>query len=452
VESTGIDVNNLEVFLKQRNFKATRKILRENELGDIGQVLERLPVSECIALIRLVGKERRTPLFSHFSLERQEELIEELPDVVVADIANNMEPDDRTHLLAAVPFEIRGGILAKLNPEQRQLAWQLLSYPEDSVGRLMTPEFFAIPGFTKVVDALAKIRWNSKVPEEHLNSIFVVDNEGKYMGDVSLAALVLADPPSTAVKDLMNSISTPLKVADDKVEAVDFFRKYDKPYHPVVDQYQVLKGMVTADDVFDVAEDEATEDIQQFGGQSTLEDSYFRATLFTLFRKRAGWLAMLFVGGIITAAALRHYEGITEQLAWLVFFVPLIISSGGNTGSQAAALVIRGIAVKEMMLRDWFSVFWRELTVGIGLGLVLGVMGYFRAITWDLPIIVALIVAVSLGLVVVFGAVTGAMLPFIFKRLNLDPAVSSSPLLASLVDIVGVLLFYNLARWVMANY
>ena len=435
-----------------RQFKSLRQLFRDHEVADIGEALSEVDIDECVVYLRLVPRDKRAELFSFMPVKRQEELIEELPDNVVEMLVNEMEPDDRTRLLEELPFEIRGRVLLKLSPEERRMAWQLLSYPEDSVGRLMTPEFITLRVHDTVSAGLARLRWDPNYPEEQLLYLFVTDEEGKYLGEVSLASLVLADPPTRKIGDIMNTTSIVLRAGDDQESAVDHFRKYDRPFLPVVDDDSVLVGMITSDDVFDVAEEEATEDMAAFGGSSTLEDSYFQASLWQLFSKRVGWLAMLFVGGILTAGVLRHYEALTASMVWLVFFVPLIISSGGNTGSQAAALVIRGIAVREMALRDWYRVLWRELVVGTTLGLGLGVMGFITARYWDLSEVVGFVVFLALVGIVIFGAVTGAMLPFIFKRLNLDPAVSSSPLLASLVDIFGVLFFYNTAQWVISYW
>jgi magnesium transporter len=442
----------LKAALDSRDIKSVKQWLRRNDPADVSEVLAAAELEDCLPLVRLVPRSRRAAVFSYLPFDRQEELLEELPELIVTPLVNDMEPDDRTRLLEELPFEIRTKILLKLTPEERKIAWQLLSYPDDSVGRLMTPDFMALSPTMKASQVLDMLRWSRRLTDEQLTNLFVIDGEGRYVGELSLVSLVTADPPSKLVGDLMARKQVSLKATDDQSVAVDFFRKYDRTFIPVVDDADRLLGLVTADDVFDVAEEEATEDTQQFGGQSPLEDSYFQTPLLTLFRKRAGWLALLFAGGTITAASLRHFEAYTVPMPWLVFFLPLIVSSGGNTGSQAASLVIRGIAVREMETRDWFKVLWREILVGVGLGCVLGAMGFARALGWDLDMTVGAVVAVSLVGVIAFGAVTGAMLPFIFKRLNLDPAVSSSPLLAQLVDIIGVVVFYNVARLLLGYW
>jgi len=435
----------LKARLENRDIRGVKQFFRSHEVADISEMLTVLPISDALALFKVMPRGRRAEVFAYLQLERQEAFLEELPQVITTAVVNEMEPDDRTKMLEELPFEIRNKILLTLSPEERKIAWQLLSYPEDSVGRLMTTEIMELPASARVGDVLERLRWARTIPEEQLNVLYVIDGDRRYIGDVSLPALVTADPPTKRIDEVMTGKQAALKATDEQSLAVDFFRKYDRSYLPVVDDDNVLLGIVTADDVFDVAEEEATEDIHQFGGQSTLEESYFQTPLLTLFRKRAGWLALLFAGGTITAATLRHYEGYAVSMAWLVFFLPLVVSAGGNTGSQTASLVIRGIAVKEMELKDWYRVLGREFIVALGLGIVLAGMGYARAVTWHLDPIVGAVIAASLVFVVMFGALVGGALPFIFKRFNLDPAVSSSPLLAQLVDIIGAVIFYNTA-------
>lgn len=434
-------------WLGARNYKSIRPFLKTGEPADIGEKISELPLSDLVVVFRLIPRQRRAEVFAYIPFETQEELLEALPEAVVSSLLNDMEPDDRTRLLEELPFEIRSQILLKLSPEERSMAWQLLSYEEDSVGRLMNPEFIAVRGEMKISDAFDYIRWTVRDPEELHSHLFVVDTAGKLQGEVSLAMLVMADPPSQALSTIMEPASVAVVTTDDKGRAVDCFRKYDKPFLPVVDENGVLVGVLTSDDVFDIAEDEATEEIQQFGGSATLEDSYFQTEWGVLLRKRAGWLAMLFVGELFTGTALRHYDDAIAAMRYLVYFVPLVISSGGNSGSQAASLVIRGLAVKEMEVSDWFRVLRRELLMGIILGAILGCIGFFRAFSWDRNLLIAIIVGISLVGVVLFGCVAGAMMPFIIRSFKMDPAVSSSPFIASLVDVSGIMIYFNVAMW-----
>jgi magnesium transporter len=436
-------------WLTTKNYKNIRPLLKSAEPADIGEKIAELPVSDLMVLFRLIPRPRRADIFAYIPFERQEELLEALPEAVVSSLLNDMEPDDRTRLLEELPFEIRSQILLKLSPEERSMAWQLLSYEEDSVGRLMNPEFIAVKGELKVSQAFDYIRWTVRDAEELYSLIYVVDGTGKLQGEVSLSQLILADPTSQLLSQIMEPASISLVATSDKSSAVDAFRKYDKPYIPVVDDREILVGVLTSDDVFDIAEEEATEDIQQFGGTSHLEDSYFQTPLSVMIRKRAGWLSMLFIGELFTSTALRHYDEALQAMRYLVFFVPLVISSGGNSGSQAASLVIRGLAIKEMELADWRKVLTREVLVGMCLGSVLGVIGFIRAYAWDRNILGSSIIGVALIGIVLFGCVAGALMPFIIKLCRMDPAVSSSPFIASLVDVTGIVIYFNVAIWLV---
>ncbi len=442
----------IKALLDIRDFKVLRQNFREQEIADLAEIFSELEVIDCIVLFRLVPRDRRSVLFSYLPFDRQEELIDELPDVVVTALLNNMEPDDRTRFLEELSFELRSKILLKLDPEERQVAWKLLSYPEDSVGRLMTPDFLSLRADMQVSEALAYIRWSSMLPPEYLHHLFVADMKGRLIGEVSLAELVVCDPPTEKVETVMSKSIVYLRPDQEDQEAVEIFRKYDRTYIPVVDNNKAIIGIVTADDLFDVAEEDATEDIQQFGGQGALEDSYFLTPILTMLRKRAGWLSFLFFGMLFTASALRHYELVLDQMEFLAIFLPLVISSGGNSGTQAASLIIRGMALNEFKLRDWFKILRREIVMGISLGSILATLGYLRAVAWGYEPYVGVILALTLLGVVTFGAVAGSMLPFVFKAMRMDPAVVSSPFITTIVDLSGIIIFINIAIMVLAYF
>ena len=436
--------------LHKHEYKQIRALFRKVNSADISEVFGHLTVVESIILFRLVAKVRRSEVFGFLSIDRQKSMLDRLPDTVVVSLLNDLEPVGRTKLLEEIPNELSTRFLTMLSPGERKIAKQLLSYPEDSVGRLMNPEFVSVGIEISAASALDYIRWNAGTfPESLLNNIFVVDDSGHYIGHVPIVSLIAADPMSIGIDKILIRNQPGLSVKASEHEAVDFFRKYDQPYIPVVDESGVLLGIVESDDVFDVAEEEATEDIQQFGGQGALEDSYFQTPMLVLVRKRAGWLAVLFVGMMFTANALEFFDEEIKKWSYLVFFLPLIISSGGNSGSQAASLMIRGLAVREIKLRDWWVVLKRELIIGASLGLILGAMGFLRVLLSTSKQEVGLVVSLSLLGIVIFGAIIGAMLPFILKFMKLDPAVSSSPVIASLVDIVGIIIFFSIALRIM---
>ena len=446
VEETASKALLFQDLLRQKDYSKLRHSFKVTEVADIAEAAQGLEPLEIMTLLRLVPRVRRAGVFSYLPREKQEVLLTELPDLSITALLNDMEPDDRTKLLEELTPEITDTILQRLNPSERRVAFQLLSYPEESVGRLMNPEFVTVQLGMRVSDAVEYVRWNAaRYSEEILNKVFVIDVRGHYLGEVSLPGLLIADPSSQPVDAVISKAQVFLLATDHQTKAVDFFRKYGRTIIPVLDEQGILLGVVTADDVFELAEEEATEDIQQFGGTATLEDSYFDTPVWLMIRKRAGWLAILFLGGNFTSNAMHHYDGAIQSMRYLVYFLPLIISSGGNSGSQAASLIIRGLAVREMRLADWLKILKRELVMGFSLGLILGLLGFVRAVTWGEGVRVGLIILISLIGVVTLGAVVGSMLPFLLKRLNLDPAVSSSPFIASLVDLFGIVIFFEVA-------
>lgn len=442
----------LRSMLGSRDFKALRTLLKDSEIADIAEHFAELDASENVALLRLVPRSRRAELFSYLEYDRQEELILELPDVILEALINEMEPDNRTKLLEELPHEIRNKILLKMNPDAREIAWQLLSYPEDSVGRLMTPEVLDLHMDLTVAEALERIQWSTALPQEYLNYLFVTESNGTLIGEVSLPSLVLCDPKSVKVSQIMKKNYVHLHPHDDGEKAVEYFRKYDTNYIPVVDDETKLIGLVTAEDIFDVAEEEATEDIQHFAAHGALENSYFQTPLFTMIRKRAGWLGFLFVSGFVSGEAIRSYEDSLTRWGFLVFFLTTLNSAGGNSGTQTASLIIRGLAINEITSKDVWKVLKKEAVVGFSLGMVLAIIGAIRAFTWGLGPQVALLISIVVITVVVLGVLAGSMLPFIFRAVKLDPAVVSSPFISTIMDLTGVLILFNVADLIMRYF
>lgn len=446
LDKSDYTARDIKKLMDGKDYKELRSLLSSLEIADISELFEELSLSYSIAFFRMVPKDRRTEVFSFLNFDKQQSMLERMPQLVVASILNEMEPVDRTQFLEDLPEEERAKNISLLEPSERNMAWKLLSYPEDSIGRIMSPEFVAVSKESTVKDVMADIRWNSeRVRESLLNHIFVVDDKGKLEGHLNLSSLVIADPISMKVSELLDPTIYAVSVHEEEEAAVDYFRKYDRPYIPVVDREDVLVGIIEADIIFDVAEEDATEDIQAFGGQASLEESYLQTPVFTLFKKRGGWLASIFLMMMFTANVLQAYED-SFAMGFVLIFLPLIISSGGNSGSQAASLIIRGLAVRDIEMEDWSKVLRREIVMGLCLGLVLGFLGFMRVV-WigDHGLIAGLTIASSLVSIVTFGAVAGSMLPFILKSMNLDPAVSSSPVIASLVDIFGIFILFNIA-------
>ena len=442
--------------IEARDFAALRELFREWPPADVAEVILDMPEDEQVIIFRVLPHDLAADVFEYLGIEEQHNLLHALAHEQVAAILNEMAPDDRTALLEELPSAAARQLIRLLTPEERRVATALLGYPEDSVGRLMTPDFIAVKEDWIVQEVLDYIRAYGR-DSETLNVIYVVDDHGKLIDDIRMREFLLK-PLDSHVRDLMEKTFVTLNVTDSQQDALNVFRKYDRTVLPVIDSTGVLLGIVTVDDMLDVAEAEATEDIQKLGGMEALDEPYTTIPFLRMVKKRATWLVVLFLGEMLTATAMQGYNGEIEKAAILAMFLPLIISSGGNSGSQATTLVIRAMALGELRLRDWLRVVRKELLSGISLGLILGTIGFFRITLWQYLHIfdygkyhwlVACTVGVALVGVVLWGTLSGAMLPFLLRRCGLDPAASSAPFVATLVDVTGLIIYFNVALFIL---
>src|SRR3954447_20313474 len=432
-----------------------REVVNDWIPEDIADLLDDLSPEEDMVVLESLDPEKAARAFEHIAPAAQEELIRELPESELSRLLNGMSPDDRTALLEREPPDEIERLLMLLGPEEQRIARSLLSYGSGTVGRLMTPDFVEIQREWTVAQVLDHIRRFGR-DSETLNVVYVTDQSHHLIDDLRIREILLA-PPDRKVFDLMDERFVALSVTEEESEAVALFRKYDRSALPVVDGKGTLLGIVTVDDVLDVAEEEATREIQKFGGLEALDDPYMATPMLEMVRKRASWLIFLFVGELFTASAMAYYQGEIEHAVILTMFLPLIISSGGNSGSQAATLIVRALAVGEVRLRDWWLVMRREVLSGVLLGIVLGSMGFVRISLWhamfhmygEYWVLVAITVAASLIGVVLWGTLSGSMLPFLLKRLGLDPATSSAPFVATLVDVTGLIIYFTVAMIVL---
>jgi magnesium transporter len=407
----------LDQLIEERDFNRLRELLCEFPPPDIAEILGDLEAETQAVLLRLLPTPLAADVFECLEREHQEELLMALGNEHVAQILNEMAPDDRTAILEEFPSSATQRLLGLLAPEERRIALSLLGYPRDSVGRRMTPEYVAVRKEWTVAEVLAHLRQVGR-ERETLIRMFVVDPQGRLEGVVRLQRLVVAEL-ATPVAELLETQLLSLNATDDQETAVATFRKYDLAVLPVVDSHGVLVGVVTVDDVLDVAEEEATEDMHMMAAVQALDAPYLHVGLGTMIRKRAGWLTLLFLGQMLTMTAMKHYEAELVTAAVLMLFVPLIISSGGNSGSQASTLVIRAMATREIELRDWWKVLSREIGASLGLGLVLALVGLARVLLWpgreevfgSFYVLVGVTVSISLVGVIMFGSLAGAMLP-----------------------------------------
>ena len=367
--------------IEARNFAGLREIFRDWPRADVAEVILDLPADDRVIIFRVLPAALAADVFEYLDLEAQQELLRCMAHEQVAAILNEMSPDDRTALLEEMPSATTRQLIKLLTPEERRIAQALLGYPEGSVGRLMTPDFVSVREHWTVKEVLDYVREYGR-DSETLNFIYVVDDQGKLVDDLRIRNFLLR-PLETRVDEIMDRSYVHLTVNQTQEEALQIFRKYDRAALPVVDSNGVLVGIVTSDDMLDVAEEEATEDIQKLGGLEALDEPYTTVPLLRMVKKRATWLIILFLGEMLTATAMQGYNSEIEKAAILAMFLPLIISSGGNSGSQATTLVIRAMALGELRLPDWFRVVRKELLSGISLGLILGTIGFFRITLWQ---------------------------------------------------------------------
>lgn len=445
----------IQSLIKEKQFNVLKEVLVEWPPADIAELIVDLDETERVIIFRLLSRELAADVFEYLDVDTQMELLKAMGKEETAAILNEMDPDDRTALFEEIPAQALQQLLSLLSSEEKKVATTLLGYPENSIGRLMTPDYLAVRENWTFQEVLDYIRKNGK-GKETLNVVFVTDEKSKLLGSIDIRDILLADP-FQKVNEVYDENIVSLNVYDDQEKAVSVLQKYDEIALPVVDNNGVLLGIVTVDDIMDVAEEETTEDIQKQAAVQALEEPYSEIPIFKLIKKRAGWLAMLFIGEMFTASAMAVFEEEIARAVVLALFVPLIISSGGNSGSQAATLVVRAMALGEITLKDWFRILRREILAGLSLGIILGSIGFVRIFVWqeishiygEHWFLVAMTVFLSLIGVVLWGSVMGSMLPFILRRLGFDPASSSAPFVATLVDVTGLIIYFSIAMEVL---
>ena len=441
----------IDEILRKRDLAALREMLKNWSPSALTPVMTDLATEDQVIVLHILPRALAAEVFESLDLPGQERLLKAMGQEELVALLNNMAPDNRTLLLGELPANMTRQLLTHLSPEERAVAITLLGYPERSIGRLMTPDYIAVRENWSIQDTLDYIRKHGQ-DSETLMMVYVIDEPGRLLDDIHIRSLLLA-PPGNTIADLMDNQFVALKATDDQETAVAVFKRELRTALPVTDSSGILIGIVTIDDVLHVAEAAATEDIQKIGGTSALDEPYIKIALRRMIQKRAGWLVVLFLGEMFTATAMGFFEKEIEKAVVLALFIPLIISSGGNAGSQASTLVIRALAIGEIGLRDWWRVIRREILTSLALGSILGAIGFVRIALWSLfadlygPhwFLVALTVGVSLIGVVMWGALTGSLLPFLLRRMGFDPAVSSAPFVATLVDVTGLVFYFSIA-------
>lgn len=448
----------VQALIRERRWDAVKDALTLFDPADVADILVEVPDKDDVAIFRVLPRDRAGAVFSYLPRDHQEELLRSLSGDQMRGVLDTMTPDDQARLLEELPAEVTRRILSTLSPNELKAARDLLGYPPASAGRYMTPRYVALRPDMTAAEALAHVRRTGR-DQETLSILYVLDVDGRLLKELRLGTLVLADP-AARVADIPDRPLVSIPATSDREEAVTAFRKYDRVALPVTDRDGKMLGIITADDILDVAEREATEDIQRVGGTEALDAPYLEVGFLRMLKKRGGWLSVLFLGEMLTATAMGGFEDQLAKAVVLALFIPLIISSGGNSGSQAATLIVRSLALAELRLKDWWRVCGRELRTGLALGAWLGLIGFARVELWQHlglynygphHLLIGLTIWASLIGVVTFGSVVGSMLPFVFRSLGFDPAASSAPFVATLVDVTGIIIYFSAAVLILSG-
>lgn len=450
LEQPGIN-EQFEMLIAKEDKLEIREFLDHQNISDVAELINDFPDYEA-QIIANMAIHRAASVFKILDIAQQKDIVKELPSSKTAELLNELPADDRTDFLEELPKAAIRDLIKLLDPEERKITLAMLGYPEDSVGRLMTPDYVYVYAYNKVSEVFSTIRKFGK-NSETIDVIYVIDESGALIDDIRIRDVILA-APDKRLDEIIDGRVVSLNVNDDQEHANQVFKMNNRVALPVVDDHNILLGIVTIDDMLWVANEEFSEDMQKIGGTEALNEPYLDIPLFKLFRKRVGWLIVLFLGEMLTATAMGYFEDEIAKAVVLALFVPLIISSGGNSGSQASTLIIQAMAVGEITISDWWRVLRREILSGLLLGSVLGVIGFVRVSVWHsfFPeiygehwMMIAFTVGFSLIGVVLWGTLSGSMLPIFLKKLGADPAVSSAPFVATLVDVTGLIIYFSFA-------
>lgn len=447
-------VEEVTALLEQNSEKGLKDYLNNLNISDVEELIGELP-EYGPRFIETLSVNRAVNVFRILDFPVQERIIKELTGEKVGQIINGLPPDDRTAFFGELHGDAVKALILHLSPDDRKEALGLLGYKEDSVGRLMTPDYVAVRKDWDVTKVLSHIRRYGK-NSETVDVIYVTDENGVLLDDIRIREILLVKQ-ETKIEDIMDGRLIALNANDPQEEAISTFRMNNRTALPVVDKDNILLGIVTVDDILWIANEEYTEDIQKMGGQEALDEPYLEISLFRLVKKRVGWLIILFISEMLTSTAMQYFSDELNIVIQLSFFVPLIMSSGGNSGSQASTLIVQAMALGEVTLADWWRVMRREVLSGLMLGTTLGVIGFMRITLWaqfsniygEHWLLIAFTVGFALVGIVLWGSLAGSMLPILMKKVKLDPATSSAPFVATLVDVTGLIIYFNVALIIM---
>lgn len=444
----------VEELIENNDLEKLATYLNDLNISDVEELIDELPESGPLFLETL-NLNRAVNVFRILDFPTQQRVFKKLSASKIREILNELPPDDRTSFLGELKGDVVKRLIILLAPDERREALSLLGYPEESVGRLMTPDYITVKEHWTISRVLDHIRRYGR-SSETIDVLYVIDSDGRLIDDIRIKDVLLASL-DTQLGELIDNRFISLNANDPQEDAVTVFRMNNRVALPVIDEQGIMLGIVTIDDILWVANEEYTEDMQRIGGTEALDEPYLDVSIFHLVKKRGGWLVVLFLGQLLTASVIEHFQGQMESVIFLMALMPLIMSSGGNSGSQASTLIIQAMAMGEVTISDWWRVMKREIWSGLFLGFILGTLGFIRIAGWqafsdaygEYWVLIGIVVSLSLVGVVLWGSLTGSMLPFLLRRLGADPASSSAPFVSTLVDVTGLIIYFTIATMIL---
>lgn len=443
-EFRDLDLDSIKELLENKQYTSLRQALSEINNADIAVVLENLDEEDCLKVFRILPKSMAADVFSYLELENQQMIITSLADKEAAGIINNLMADDATDLLEEMPANIVKKLLANASAEVRRDINHLLQYPEDSAGSIMTVEFLDLKEHLTVQEAIERIR-KQGVDSETINICYVLDQSRMLIGTVALRYLLLSEPDAI-IGEIMHENVISVNTLMDQEEVARQFQKYDFTAMPVVDNENRLVGIITVDDIVDILQEEATEDIEKMAAITPSDKPYLRTSVWETWKNRIPWLLLLMLSATFTGSIIASFEEALSSCVILTAYMPMLMGAGGNAGSQSSVAIIRSLSLNEVRFKDWLKVLWKESGVAILCGITLAIASFAKLMLFDqLTLAVALVVSVSLALTVLIAKIVGCMLPLLAKKIGFDPAVMASPFITTIVDALSLLIYFAIA-------
>ncbi len=434
--------------IKQGKYAEARKEIVEMNIVDIAQLFEEIDQQNLLVIFRILPKEIASGVFSYIPNELQKFIIESITDKEIKNILDELFFDDAIDFLEEMPSNIVKKVLKNTDKETRKLINQFFNYPEDSAGSIMTIEFVDLKKEMTVNQAIQHIK-ETGVDKETINTCYVIDNNRKLEGVISIRKLILSED-TTVVKDIMETDVVYINTHDDQEEIASLFKKYDFLSMPVVDNECRLVGIVTIDDIVDIIDQENTEDFQKMAAMQPSEREYLKTNALVLTKHRITWLLILMISATITGKIIRKFDEVLQSVVVLTSFIPMLMDTGGNAGSQSSTLIIRGLALGEISLKDVFSILWKEIQVGCLVGLALSALNFVRIYYFEkIDVLISLTVSITLFFTIILAKIVGGILPIIAKKFKIDPAIMASPLITTIVDAAALILYFSTATWLL---